>query len=140
MSLPLGWECQGLRVVRFVDANEWCDAVKVREKDKLCLSLEARVMMRRENPYVVKWKRPATWWDHFKQTYADKFPRWFLKRFPVRMKEETTTVEVKALYPYIERVKHPKHTPQFLTIMVEDQPIGTVQAVPPLTPPPLIGN
>ncbi len=37
---------------------------------------------------------PATWWQHFKQAH---FPKWLLRRFPVRMK----TYDADRLYPEV---------------------------------------
>lgn len=50
---------------------------------------------------------PDTWWDHFKHQYRDKWlMRWFVYRFPAKMKQRSSTVELEttwknyATYPW----------------------------------------
>lgn len=60
-------------------------------------------MVRRGVAYILGKKRqqsvsfPSTWWEAVKQRFA---PKWFLKRWPVRL--TTWTVDAWALFPELE--------------------------------------
>ena len=46
---------------------------------------------------VLKFDSPASWWQHFKLTY---FPRWLLRRRPVRFTTTEKTVHLEAYHGY----------------------------------------
>lgn len=56
-----------------------------------------------EEPAAFILRVPADWWQAVKERF---FPRWLLKRFPIRY--QTYTVHLKALYPSL-RLSLPQH-------------------------------
>ncbi|KZR59136.1 hypothetical protein [Pseudobacillus badius] len=50
-------------------------------------------------------KRPATWWQHFKETY---FPSLLLKRFPVKYEHIVVSAET-----FYDRIAIPNETTEF---------------------------
>ena len=54
-----------------------------------------------EDSYSTTLEVPATWWDHFKHTYAD---RWWLRRYvkkhPVKTSRHRATVKVERMHSY----------------------------------------
>ncbi|AGR46842.1 hypothetical protein JL_173 [Bacillus phage JL] len=53
---------------------------------------------------VVSFEVPATWWQHFKESH---YPKWALKKFPVKYRTLTETIGFKALYDDIIPGKNP---------------------------------
>ena len=49
---------------------------------------------------VLKFDSPASWWQHFKLTYASYFPRWFLRRRPVRFRTTEKPIHLEAYHGY----------------------------------------
>jgi hypothetical protein len=56
---------------------------------------------------TVNFEYPKSWWQMFKQQY---FPKWLLKRFPVKTKKDTRLVTFKkyATYPKAPAVAFPE--------------------------------
>lgn len=92
-------------------------------------TLTARVVAEKQTPYGFDY--PASWWQHFKQTY---FPKWLLERFPVRNFRKTVSVET--LYPFIKTRLPGSLIGDRVTICVNAQPIGSFLAAldAPVTP------
>lgn len=50
---------------------------------------------------VLKFDSPASWWQHLKLTLGPPwFPRWFLRRWPVRFRTTTKEIHYEAFYNY----------------------------------------
>lgn len=70
---------------------------------RLLARLKTWVAQSRDDYADVVFRRPTTWWQHFKQTYADRwFMRWFVRLWPVREHVELTRVRAKELLPDVE--------------------------------------
>lgn len=64
-------------------------------RDLLRAELRAYVVAEDANPLIIRY--PMNWWQHFKQRW---FPKWALKRWPVR--QVTHTITGSALFPYFK--------------------------------------
>ena len=71
--------------------------------DGILTKLEYKVYgVEREEVYELEYNSPLTWWDHLK---ADKFPKWWLKRFPVKTKQEVRVLRIdhRMLFPDVAK-------------------------------------
>lgn len=65
------------------------------------------------------------WWQMFKQRW---FPAWTLKRWPVKMCRKEWTVET--IYPNLQTQLPPHLMGPFVTILVNDKPVGSFLSDP----------
>lgn len=68
-------------------------------------------------------KVPETWWDHFKETYSHRFPKWFLNKYPIKYKK----MEASVLYPHLEE-RPESLQPHILRMKYEDETYYTNNA------------
>ncbi len=85
-------------------------AIDLATKDIL-LSTRHLILAQRLDEKMVRY--PATWWQHFKQTF---FPYWLLKRFPVI--EKDVLMKLYGAYP---KAKLPKLGIEHLVIRIEGE-------------------
>lgn len=73
--------------------------------DQLCVRLETEMLCQSldHKQHTVAFWVPATWWQHLRQA---AFPRWWLSRYPVRLKKlsETVYYEILDSYPQADIV------------------------------------
>lgn len=81
------------------------DVIEKSAINALVFQLRAEVMAEKleERTQMVTFEVPKSWWQHFKQEH---FPKWLLKKFPVKLESYTRfmTFEHYATYPELPLV------------------------------------
>lgn len=75
----------------------------------------------RNDTKKVTFTYPATWWENFKFTYRLKFPKWYLKKYPIKWKtyEQVVNFEEFASYPKLS--EYLKVAPHLLNYAIHTQ-------------------
>lgn len=85
------------------------------------LTLQARLIGERQPSYV--YETPDGWFQALK---LERFPKWWVRRWPVRMKRHT--LEIKTLYPMFKTRIPREHMGPFVTVLVNDTSMGPFQS------------
>ena len=56
-----------------------------------------------EKEISLDFEYPATWWQHFKRSH---FPKWLLKKFPVKKKTISKSKSLRRTFEYPELIDH----------------------------------
>lgn len=106
-SAQVVWTENMLRMVNSrVDMKEYKDTVRQELVWKL-----VDFYLHVEEPEHKSIKSPKTWWDHLK--LHPRFPKWFVKRWPVEYREEKVVVKHTRICPHLS-TKGEGHHVQFL--------------------------
>lgn len=93
--------------------------------DNLVASITAYTLGERQNPYI--YETYETWWDHLKDTIRPKLPDWLKKKVLVRKKKHE--LNVTAIYPLLNiSIPKNRHNNK-VTILIDNQPIGSLPDV-----------
>ena len=69
----------------------------------------------------VTFEYPANWWEHFKQTHWKKFPKWYLKKYPIRINIFKQKIEFKELACYPKLSEYLRIDPKLLNFRIHTE-------------------
>ena len=90
----------GKDIIDSMQFDEYNDALTNNIIHRLEFEVLSNKIVDDKYTFQLEFKYPATWFQYLKQ---DKFPKWFIKKYPVRYKTETRKKSAKfsryAIYP-----------------------------------------